>query len=68
MLSLSNLSLTHETTRKHAIVVCHLFVLKDGNPFKPFWDELEVDFDDYVIFHLGLDINDPYIREQWQKL
>lgn len=42
-------------------------IMKEGNPFKPFWDELEVDFDEKIVYHLGIHLQDPYEREQWQK-
>lgn len=42
-------------------------IMKEGNPFKPFWDELEVDFDEKIVYHLGIHVQDPYEREQWQK-
>lgn len=41
-------------------------IMKEGNPFKPFWDELEVDFDEKIVYHLGIHVQDPYEREQWQ--
>lgn len=41
-------------------------IMKEGNPFKPFWDELEVDFDEKIVYHLGIHLQDPYEREQWQ--
>ena len=40
---------------------------QEGNPFKPFWDELEVDFDEKIVYHLGIHVQDPYERVQWQK-
>ncbi|PFX25598.1 GDP-fucose protein O-fucosyltransferase 1-like [Stylophora pistillata] len=42
-------------------------IMKEGNPFKPFWDELEVDFDEKIVYHLGIHIQDPYERDQWQR-
>ncbi|XP_074635674.1 GDP-fucose protein O-fucosyltransferase 1-like [Acropora palmata] len=41
-------------------------VMKEGNPFKPFWDELEVDFDKKIVYHLGTHAQDPYERDKWQ--
>lgn len=41
-------------------------VMKEGNPFKPFWDELEVDFDEKIVYHLGTHAQDPYERDKWQ--
>lgn len=42
------------------------FLMKEGNPFKPFWDELEVDFDEKIVYHLGTHVQDPYERDKWQ--
>ncbi|XP_068678139.1 LOW QUALITY PROTEIN: GDP-fucose protein O-fucosyltransferase 1-like [Montipora foliosa] len=41
--------------------------VKDGNPFKPFWDELGVDFDEKIVYHLGTRVQDPYERDKWKK-
>lgn len=41
--------------------------MKDGNPFKPFWDELGVDFDEKIVYHLGTRVQDPYERDKWKK-
>ena len=43
-----------------------LLFVKEGNPFKPFWDELEVDFDEKIVYHLGTHAQDPYERDKWQ--
>lgn len=43
-----------------------LLFVKEGNPFKPFWDELEVDFDEKIVYHLGTHAQDLYERDKWQ--
>ena len=40
---------------------------QEGNPFKPFWDELGVDFEEKIVYHLGIRVQDPYERDQWKK-
>ena len=40
---------------------------QEGNPFKPFWDELGVDFEEKIVYHLGIRVHDPYERDQWKK-
>lgn len=42
-------------------------IMKEGVPFKPFWDELEVDFDEKIVYHLSIRVQDPYDRDQWKK-
>lgn len=43
------------------------FLIQEGNPFKPFWDGLEVDFDEKIVYHLGVHVWDRYERDQWQS-
>lgn len=42
-------------------------VMKAGFPFKVFWDELQVDFDDYVTYHLSMFVEDEFNRVKWQE-
>ena len=42
-------------------------VMKVGFPFKCFWDELGVDFDEFVVHHMSINIRDEYIKAEWQK-
>ena len=41
--------------------------MKVGFPFKAFWDELGVDFDDYVVYHMVPNVEDDYVRTEWQN-
>ena len=42
-------------------------VMKEGFPFKAFWDELGVDFDDYIIYHTAYNMEDPYVLSEWMS-
>ena len=44
-----------------------VFFLQEGFPFKTFWDDLGVDFDDYVVYHLSFYVDDHYVLEEWKE-
>ena len=44
-----------------------VFFLQEGFPFKTFWDDLGVDFDDYVVYHLSFYADDHYVLEEWKE-
>ncbi|KAK3751827.1 hypothetical protein QZH41_013285, partial [Actinostola sp. cb2023] len=39
----------------------------DGNPFQQFWDDLGVNFDDYVLYQMGNNVEDSYVQHEWQE-
>jgi len=41
--------------------------MKNGFPFKTFWDEVGVDFDGYMVYHLGSNPEDEYVKQEWMK-
>ncbi len=41
--------------------------MKEGFPFKVFWDEVGVDFDDYIVYHLSSNVDDEYVKAEWKE-
>lgn len=41
--------------------------MKVGFPFQTFWDELAVDFDEFVVYHLNYRVEDEYIAKEWHN-
>ena len=41
--------------------------MKVGFPFKTFWDELGIDFDQFVVYHMNYRVEDEYIAKEWHN-
>ncbi len=42
--------------------------MKEGFPFKAFWDGVGVDFSGYATYHLSSDVTDDYVKNQWKEM
>ena len=42
-------------------------VMKEGLPFKAFWDGFNIEFDERIVYHLSFYADDKYVKEEWKS-